>query len=92
MSISRNTLITAALSTLFLTSLAHAEEEHKSHHPTGASSNLTAKPSTSTPAQSSAVDMMEAQMRAMRAMREKMAAAKSTEEHQRIVDEMARFV
>ncbi|WP_284196012.1 hypothetical protein [Chitinimonas prasina] len=89
---SRNTLIAAAISALFLTSLARAEDEHANHHPTATSSSLSAKPPTSTPAPSGAVDMMETQMRAMRAMREKMAAAKTTEEHQRMMPEQLRLM
>ncbi len=81
---------TALLSVGCLGAMAQSPPaDHTQHHPAGASSTTTSQTSTPTtaPAASDRMAAMEKQLQAMKAMREKLAAAKTPEERRAVMAE-----
>ena len=91
-----NVAVTALLSIGCLGAIAQpAPVDHTPHHPTGASPTATmptqtppdTSPTTTTPAGTGHMAAMEKQLQAMKAMREKLAAAKTPEERRAVMAE-----
>ncbi|PUE60670.1 hypothetical protein B9Z44_02435 [Limnohabitans curvus] len=84
----RNSLIGLCVATASMASMAQNADEHKDHHPAGiASPAVTIKKSPSNSMSADKMSSMDKQMKAMQAMHEKMASAKTPEERQALMAE-----
>lgn len=84
----RNSLIGLCIAAASMGAFAQNSDEHKDHHPAGTTSSAAA--TKKSPAKSVNADKMasmDKQMKAMQAMHEKMASAKTPEERQALMAE-----
>ena len=81
----RNTLIGLVVPVASLGVMAQKADEHKDHHPAGATSAIAAAPAR--PANAPGMAAMDQHMKAMQTMHEKMMAAKTPEERQALMAE-----
>ena len=84
----RNSIIGFCVAAASMGSFAQNADEHKDHHPAGTTSPAaTAKKSPAKPVNADKMASMDKQMKAMQAMHEKMASAKTPEERQALMAE-----
>lgn len=86
----RNALFGICLATISLGVLAQTADEHKDHHPASTAAAASTPSQEKAPAKGMSSEKsahMEQHMKAMHAMREKMAAAKTPEERQALMAE-----
>ena len=72
----RSLAVVAALTAVSVASFAQ-DDQHKAHHPAGAASAAMPAPATGKPAGMPDMAMMDQHMKAMQAMHDKMASAKT---------------
>lgn len=82
----RTLAFVATLAAASVSSFAQ-DDQHKAHHPAGAASAALPAPPTSKPAGMPDIAMMDRHMKAMQAMHEKMASAKTPAERQALMAE-----
>jgi len=77
----RTLAVVATLAAVSASSFAQ-DDQHKAHHPAGAASAAMPAPATGKPAGMPDMAMMDKHMKAMQAMHEKMASAKTPAERE----------
>ncbi len=82
----RTLAVVATLTAVSVASFAQADQ-HKAHHPAGAASAAMPAPATGKPAGMPDMAMMDKHMKAMQAMHEKMASAKTPAEREALMAE-----
>jgi hypothetical protein len=89
----RNSLIGLCVAATAMSALAQSADEHKDHHPAGATSTAaTAKKSPAKSVNADKMASMDKQMKDMQVMHEKMASAKTPEERQVLMAEHMRMM
>ena len=86
MSHSRTLALIATLAIASATSFAQ-DDQHKAHHPAGTAAEAVPAPATGKPAAKPDMTMMDTHMKAMQAMHEKMASAKTPAEREALMPE-----
>ena len=86
MSHSRTLALIATLAIASATSFAQ-DDQHKAHHPAGTAAEAVPAPATGKPAAKPVMTMMDTHMKAMQAMHEKMASAKTPAEREALMPE-----
>ena len=82
----RTLAVVATLAAVSASSFAQ-DDQHKAHHPAGAASAAMPAPATGKPAGMPDMAMMDKHMKAMQAMHEKMASAKTPAEREALMAE-----
>ena len=89
----RNSLIGLCIAAASVGSFAQNADEHKDHHPAGTSAPAaTAKKSPAKSVNADKMASIDKQMKAMQAMHEKMASAKTPEERQALMAEQMKMM
>ncbi len=83
----RNVLIGLCLAAASVGAMAQNTDEHSAHHPADASGSATAEKASSQQMGNGQMAAMDQHMKAMQAMHEKMAAAKTPEQRQALMAE-----